>query len=168
MITVIGSRLWRSAIDRPIIVRPAPARGHVTDGLRFPAALNYAGRVASDYDPGFDVLDDDRARANDGSSTNDGSWPDERIGADPTVVIDLNWRLLKGHARSVVVVCSGAEMRALRHRDPRANGDRTEIIDECVLPDSAPVANTQVPREVNGCRAVNVHVPTNLRATYSE
>src|SRR5216117_2038449 len=58
----------------------------------------------------------------------------------------------------------GAKMGAMGNGRLLPNDDRSQIVNECFLPDGAPVARDKVPGHINlGC-IVNMHVCSHFRA----
>lgn len=120
--------------------------------------LDDPGRVAGDDGPGRDVFDHDRARADDGAFADRHSRTDKGVRTNPRLILNDDGRFEQRQGGIGIVMGAGAELGAMRDRDLFAERHRSEIVDERLFAQRAPVTHRQVPRKINPGGRIGVHV----------
>src|SRR5437764_21780 len=119
--------------------------------LRDFASFAFARWVSDHNSPGAYILHRDRSCTNNCPFTDCYARPHERIGTNPSVRTDHNWRTQQRKICFGMIVCSCAKMRAMRDCYPRPQRHTAEIINERMLANGAFISGFKIPREIN-CR----------------
>lgn len=139
-----------------------PLKGGTRPGLRPPHLTRsdeHSG-IASNDGPRTNVFCDHGSRSNDGTPTDSYSGTDKGFGANPSLVFDSDRGLEKRHVRAGVIVRAGTKVRAVRNGDLARDSHVSEVVDEDVLPERAPVSDREIPRKINSSRWININVRT--------
>lgn len=80
----------------------------------------------------------------------------EGVRADPYVVSDDNWCLDKREVFAAVIVCTAAQVRALRYRTTLPNHHGTQIVQDDFVAHGRPVADSEFPGDGHPYRRVDV------------
>src|ERR1039458_2849306 len=108
-----------------------------------------AGGVAYDDSPGRDILHDYGAGAHDCPLPNDNAWADKSVGTDPSLVFNADGRFEEGHSGIAVIVSAGAQVGAVGDGHFLPERDEPQIVDERFLADGSPIADSEVPGEID-------------------
>lgn len=134
----------------------------ILESLRRQAPLaDFSCGVASNDYPRRYVLHDNGSCSNHSPSADLHPWTDERIGTDPSVVVDGNRGLLQGHGRIKEIMCSCTEVRTLRYGYTLTDSHKTEIVDQNIKPHGRPVTELKVPGDHDANAGVNMDVSAN-------
>jgi len=128
------------------------------------ALLAFARWISDDDASRFYVLHRNCSCTNNCSLANCDTWAYERIRTNPRVGANHNRRTQQRKIRLGMIVCSRAEMGAMRDRDARTECHATEIIHERLLADCALISSLKIPRKIDCRRWIYMHASTNLCA----
>src|SRR5882724_6071246 len=125
------------------------------------ASFGFSGWIADENAPGFHVFHRYRSCANDCSFADCHARSHECIRTNPGLGPNRNRRTKQGKIRLRVVVCSCANMSAMRNCYASSERHAAEVVDQRVLTNRAFISRLEIPREIDRCRWIYMNAATN-------